>query len=297
MLDDNVLADRFEAHRPHLTAVAYRMLGALGEADDAVQETWLRLARSEVSGIENLGGWLTTAVGRICLDMLRTRKSRREEGFTDHLPDPIVTPESAELPEQQALLADSIGIALLVVLDTLNPAERVTFVLHDMFAVPFEQIGPIIGKSTTAVRMAASRARRRVQGRAPRADTDPRRQRRAVDAFLAAARNGELSELLAVLDPDVVLRADGGSAFGGGMLVLRGAAAVGEHLSVFQRSAHAAISHPVLVNGLAGLLNTMHGQAVSVISCTVRDGRIATIEVLADRERLRELELPARADH
>ncbi|MFI9510023.1 sigma-70 family RNA polymerase sigma factor [Nocardia sp. NPDC052566] len=291
MHEHDVLAGRFQEHRPHLTTVAYRMLGSLGEADDAVQEAWLRLARSDASEIDNLAGWLTTAVSRVCLDMLRSRKIRHEDAFAEHLPDPILSPDDGTQPEQEAVLADSVGMALLVVLDSLNPAERVTFVLHDMFAVPFDQIAPVVGKSAAAAKMLASRARRRVKDQAPRPDRDLPRQRRVVDAFLRAARGGDFDALLAILDPDVVLRADGGAAFGGGMLVLRGAAAVAGQLSEFRRFSNAYASQPVLINGVAGLLNTDGTRTVSVISFTVRDGVIAAIDLLSDAERLARLPL------
>src|SRR6266496_404218 len=218
------LAEQFEAERPHLRAVAYRMLGSLSEADDAVQESWLHLSRSNTSGVENLGGWLTTVVARVCLDLLRSRNSRREEPLGAHVPDPIVSREDGIDPEQEALLADSVGLALLVVLDTLNPAERLAFVLHDLFAVPFDEIAPIVGRSPTAARQLASRARRRVQG-APAPDRDRARQREVVDAFFAAARDGNFDALVAVLDPDIVLRSDRGTLPGASAIV-RGAEAV-----------------------------------------------------------------------
>ncbi|WP_327101123.1 sigma-70 family RNA polymerase sigma factor [Nocardia vinacea] len=290
MGENDSLADRFVAHRAHLVAVAYRMLGSLSEADDAVQDAWLRLSRVDTAEIDNLGGWLTTTVGRVCLDMLRSRKSRREEAY---LPDPIVTADDATQPEQQAVLADSVGLALLVVLDSLNPAERVTFVLHDMFAVPFDQIGPIIGRSAAAAKMMASRARRRIQGRAPRPERDLPRQRRVVEAFLAAARGGEFDALLAILDPDVVLRADAGARFPGGMRVLRGAATVAGQLDAFQRAANAFASQPVLVNGAAGLLNTANGRTVSLIAFTIVDDKIAAIDLLSDPARLPHVALDA----
>src|SRR5437763_12388687 len=208
MDDHEWLAERFEEHRAHLRAVAYRMLGSLSEADDAVQESWLRLGRSDASGIENLGGWLTTVVARVCLDMLRSRESRREEPLDTQVPEPIVSREDGIDPEQEALLADSVGLALLVVLDTLTPAERLAFVLHDLFAVPFNEIAPIVGCSPTAARQLASRARRRVRGAATVKDADLTRSRAVVNAFLAASREGDFGALLAVLDPDVVLRAD-----------------------------------------------------------------------------------------
>ncbi|WP_062993440.1 sigma-70 family RNA polymerase sigma factor [Nocardia anaemiae] len=290
MSEDDSLADRFTAHRAHLVAVAYRMLGSLNEADDAVQEAWLRLAGVDSTDIDNLGGWLTTTVGRVCLDMLRSRKSRREEAY---LPDPIITADDATQPEQQALLADSVGLALLVVLDALNPVERVTFVLHDMFAVPFDQIGPIIGKSAAAAKMMASRARRRVQREAPRPDRDLPRQRRVVDAFLAAARSGEFDALLAILDPDVVLRADAGASFPGGMRVLHGSATVAGQLDAFQRAANAFASQHVLVNGAPALLNTANGRTVSLIAFTIVDAKIAAIDLLSDPSRLPQAVLDA----
>ena len=225
------LAERFEANRTHLRAVAYRMLGSLSEADDAVQEAWLRLSRSDTSGVENLGGWLTTVVARVCLDMLRSRKSRREEPLGAHVPEPIVSREDGIDPEHEALLADSVGLALLVVLETLAPAERLAFVLHDMFAVPFDEIAPIVGRSPAAARQLASRARRRVQGAATAPDADLTRQREVVDAFLAASRGGDFDALLAVLDPDVVLRADRAAVQAGASREVRGAAAVAEHAS------------------------------------------------------------------
>jgi RNA polymerase sigma factor (sigma-70 family) len=226
MAERDWLADRFEEQRTNLRAVAYRMLGSLAEADDAVQEAWLRLSRSDTSGVENLGGWLTTVVGRVCLDMLRARRSRREESLGAHVPDPIVSPEDGVHPEHEALLADSVGLALLVVLETLSPAERLAFVLHDMFDVPFDEIGAIVGRSPAAARQLASRARRRVKGAAPIPDADLGRQREVVGAFLAAARGGDFDALLAVLDPDVVLRADAGGVPAGVSRVIRGAPAV-----------------------------------------------------------------------
>lgn len=289
MNENETLAARFEAHRAQLVGVAYRMLGSLSEADDAVQEAWLRLARVDPSEIDNLGAWLTTTVGRICLDMLRARQSRREEAWEARLPDPMISPQDPTQPEHQAVLADSIGLAMLVVLDSLNPAERVTFVLHDMFAVPFDHIARIIGKTPAATKMLGSRARRRVRDGAPRPDADRPRQRRAVDAFLAAARTGDFDALLALLDPDVVLRADPGAVLPGGMVVLRGAAAVAGRLAEFRRAATAYASHPVLVNGLLGLVNTDGAVVISVMTFTVTDGRISSIELLSDRERLARL--------
>src|SRR5215211_7925341 len=226
MSERDWLADRFEANRSHLRAVAYRMLGSVTEADDAVQESWLRLSRANADDVENLQAWLTTVVGRVCLDMLRARKSRREEPLGPHVPEPIVSREDAADPEHEALLADSVGLALLVVLETLGPAERLAFVLHDMFGVPFDEIAPIVGRSPAAARQLASRGRRRVRGAAPVPDADPARQRQVVDAFLAAAREGDLAALLRVLDPDVLLRADYGAVPPGASRELRGARAV-----------------------------------------------------------------------
>jgi RNA polymerase sigma factor (sigma-70 family) len=285
------LAERFEAHRTHLRAVAYRMLGSLSEADDAVQEAWLRLSRSDTSGVENLGGWLTTVVARVCLDMLRSRKSRRVEPLGAHMPDPIVSREDGIDPEHEALLADSVGLALLVVLETLAPAERLAFVLHDMFAVPFDEIAPIVGRSPTAARQLASRARRRVQGAAPVPDADLTRQREVVDAFLAAARGGGFDALLAVLDPDVVLRVDSGAVPLGASHreVVRGARAVAEQALTFSRFARFA--RPALVNGAAGLVTAPEGQPFSVMGFTIRRGKIVEIDVLADPARLRQLDL------
>ena len=251
------LAERFEANRTHLRAVAYRMLGSLSEADDAVQEAWLRLSRSDTSGVENLGGWLTTVVARVCLDMLRSRKSRREEPLDAHVPEPIVSRADGIDPEHEALLADSVGLALLVVLETLAPAERLAFVLHDMFAVPFDEIAPIVGRSPTAARQLASRARRRVQGAATVPDADLTRQREVVDAFLAAARGGDFDALLAVLDPDVVLRADRAAVPPGASREVRGAAAVakqGGHVG------GARAAQPALVNGAVGVVVAPRGR-------------------------------------
>ncbi|MER5651236.1 RNA polymerase sigma factor SigJ [Streptosporangium sp. NPDC002524] len=290
MTPHDFLADRFQGHRPHLKAVAYRMLGSLSEAEDAVQEAWLRLARSDPGDIGNLGGWLTTVVGRVCLDMLRARRSRREESLEERLPDPVVSRADAADPEQEVLLADSVGLALLVVLESLTPAERLAFVLHDMFGLPFEQIAPIVDRTPVAAKKLASRARRRVRGAAPNPDPDLAGQRRAVDAFLAAARGGDFAALVSVLDPDVVLRADGGLVTGG-MKVIRGAAAVAGQLATFQRMATSAVTHPALVNGLAGLVNTIDDRLVSVMSFTISDGKIATIDILSDPDRLAQFNL------
>jgi RNA polymerase sigma-70 factor (ECF subfamily) len=288
MSEGDFLADRFEQNRAHLRAVAYQMLGSLSEAEDAVQEAWLRLSRSGGSGIENLGGWLTTVVARVCLDLLRARRSRREEPLGAHVPDPIVSRAGGMDPEQEALLADSVGLALLVVLETLGPAERLAFVLHDMFDLPFDEIAPIVGRSPVAARQLASRARRRVQGAAPAADADPGRQRQAVEAFLAAARGGDLDALLAVLDPDVVLRGDSGP---GAARVVQGARAVAKGAVAASRLAQRA--RVVLVNGTPGIVAfNPDGRLRSVTGFTVRDGKIVAINVLADPERLRRIEVP-----
>ncbi|MBF6327850.1 sigma-70 family RNA polymerase sigma factor [Nocardia transvalensis] len=291
------LADRFENHRDHLRAVAYRMLGSLTEADDAVQEAWLRLAGTGADDIDNLGGWLTTVVGRVCLDMLRSRRTRHEEPLEPHhLPDPVITRDSEANPEQQVLLADSIGMALLVVLESLSPAQRLAFVLHDMFALPFEQIAPIVDRTPQTAKKLASQARRRIQGEVPVPDTDLPRQRRVVDAFLAAARDGDFDALLTILDPDVVLRADAGAALPGGMRVLRGAADVAGQAETFQRMALRCTTHPVLVNGISGLVNTADGALVSIMSFTVVDNRIAEIDILSDPDRLSRLDLTSIID-
>jgi RNA polymerase sigma-70 factor (ECF subfamily) len=283
------LAERFEEHRTHLRAVAYRMLGSVSEADDAVQEAWLRLSRSDTREIENLGGWLTTVVGRVCLNMLRSRRTRREDPLEVHVPEPIVSREDGLDPEHEALLADSVGLALLVVLETLTPAERLAFVLHDMFAVPFDEIAPMVGRSPAAARQLASRARRRVQGEAPAPDPDLGRQREVVDAFFAAAREGDFEALVAVLDPDVVLRSDGGDARPGATHVVHGARAVAERAMTFARLS--PFVRPALINGAAGVVVAPHGRPFSVMAFTVRDGKIVAIDGLADPDRLKELDL------
>jgi RNA polymerase sigma factor (sigma-70 family) len=288
------LADRFEADRTHLRAVAYRMLGSVSEADDAVQEAWLRLSRSQGADVENLRAWLTTVVARVSLDMLRSRKSRREEPLGPHLPDPIVSRDDASDPEQAALLADSVGLALLVVLEKLGPAERLAFVLHDMFAVPFEEIAPIVGRSPAAARQLASRARRRVQGAAPEPDADLARQREVVDAFLAAARGGDFDALVALLDPDVVVRVDRGALRPAAATELRGAAAVAEQARKGARLARFA--QPALVNGAAGVVVATHGRPLAVVGFTVAGGRIVELDVLADPARLSELDLTVLGD-
>jgi RNA polymerase sigma factor (sigma-70 family) len=282
------LAKRFEEHRRHLLAVAYRMLGSLTEADDAVQEAWLRLSRQDAAAIENLGGWLTTVVARICLNELKARKSRREDPVGVHVPDPIVSHEDGVDPEQEALLADSVGLAVLVVLETLEPAERLAFVLHDVFAVPFDEIAPIVGRSSAAARQLASRARRRVQGAAPVSDVDLAIQREVVDAFIAAAREGDFQALIAVLDPDVVLLADSGAAPGMSREV-RGAETVARAALSFSRLD--LYVQPVLINGAAGTVSIRAGDPVSVAGFTVRGGRITEIDILADQDRLRRFDL------
>jgi RNA polymerase sigma-70 factor, ECF subfamily len=283
------LAWRFEADRSHLRAVAYRMLGSLAEADDAVQESWLRLCRSDTSGVENLTGWLTTVVARVCLDMLRSRKALREEPLDPtHLPEPVIGRDGAVDPEQEALLADAVGLALLVVIQTLAPAERLAFVLHDMFAVPFEEIAPIVGRSAAAARQLASRARRRVQAAPAAPDPDLAGQRRVVDAFIAAARAGDFEALVAVLDPDVVLHADRGGA-APGLITFRDATTVAEQALSFSRLA--AFARPALVNGTAGLVVVADDQPYSVMGFIVRGGRIVEIDILADPARLSRLDL------
>jgi RNA polymerase sigma factor (sigma-70 family) len=289
MDERDVLADRFEANRTHLQAVAYRMLGSVSEADDAVQESWLRLSRAGTDDVENLRAWLTTVVARVCLDMLRSRKSRREEPLGPHLPEPIVRRDDGVDPEHEALLAASVGHALLVVLETLGPAERLAFVLHDMFAIPFDEIAPIVGRSPAAARQLASRARRRVRGAAPIPDVDLARQRQVVDAFLAAARGGDFGALVALLDPEIVLRVDAGAAPERPSREVRGAPAVAEQLLTFARFARFA--RPAVVNGIAGVVVAPRGRPVAVAAFTVARGRIVEIDVLADAARLSELDL------
>jgi RNA polymerase sigma-70 factor (ECF subfamily) len=288
------LAERFQAHRGHLRAVGYRMLGSLSEADDAVQEAWLRLSRADAGEVENLSGWLTTAVARVCLNMLRSRRQRREQPLDAavRLPDPVVGRADGGDPEQEALLAEGVGLALQVVLDTLAPAERLAFVLHDLFGVRFEEVAPIVGRSPVAARQLASRGRRRVRGaRVP--DADLAQQRAVVDAFFAAARDGDFEALLAVLDPDVVLRSDGGAARPGLSVVIRGARAVAGQALGFTRLS--PFVRPVLVNGAAGVLVAPRGRPFSVLAFTVAGGRIVEIDGLVDPERLRRLDLPLTA--
>ncbi len=293
MSEKEALARRFEDHRPHLRAVAYRMLGSLGESEDAVQEAWIKLSRSDVTGVENLGGWLTTVVGRVCLDMLRSRTTRREESLHDQegrvrLPDPVVTGLGVMDPEHEILVADSVGIALLVVLETLAPAERLAFVLHDLFAVPFDEIAPVLGRTAASTRQLASRARRRVQGAAPTPDRDLERTREVVDAFLSAARGGDLGALLDLLDPEVVARSDGGTLRPS--LVRRGAQEVASQAITFARFAEAG--RPVLVNGFPGMVSfSADGKPLSLMAFTVQDGRIVALDFLTDPERLARLDL------
>jgi RNA polymerase sigma factor (sigma-70 family) len=284
--DHEWLAERFEAHRAHLRAVAYRMLGSASEAEDAVQEAWFRLDRSDTSDIQNLGGWLTTVVARVSLDMLRSRRSRREEPVGAAMPDSIVTRADGPDPEQEALMADSVGLALLVVLDTLAPAERLAFVLHDMFAVPFDEIAPIVGRSPAAAKMLASRARRRVQDSATVPATKPTRQREVVDAFLAASRGGDFEALLALLDPDVVLRADPTAVLTGAPGEVHGAREVAGMFA--GRAQHA---RPATIDGVAGAVWAPGGRPRVVFGFTVADGKIVAIDILADPERLGQLDL------
>ncbi len=280
------LARQFSEHRPHLRAVAYRMLGSLGEADDAVQDAWLRLSRADTSDVENLGGWLTTVVARVALNMLRARKTRREEPLDVHLPDPIIDPVEGGDPEHEAMLADSVGLALLVVLETLTPAERLAFVLHDMFAVPFEDIAPIVERSPEAARQLASRARRRVRG-APVPDADLPAQWEVVDAFLAAARGGDFEALVAVLDPDVQLRADGGPR--GPSHYFRGAETVASQAMIWSR-VDLTVKR-ALVNGAAGAVGMRDDRPFVVAALTIRNGRIAELDFLTDPERIAGLDL------
>ncbi|MFI5693849.1 sigma-70 family RNA polymerase sigma factor [Kribbella sp. NPDC051586] len=283
------LAEGFEAHRVHLKAVAYRMLGSLSEADDAVQEAWLRLHRTDTSDVQNLGGWLTTVVGRVCLDLLRRRNARRESPYATHLPDPIVSRDNLVDPEDEVLIADSVGLALLVVLESVGPAERLAFVLHDMFGVPFDEIATILQRSVPAAKQLASRARRRVRTAAPAPDPDLTLQRQVVDAFQAASRNGDFAALVAVLHPDVVLRADRGLIGGASWTEIRGAAAVADQAMTFRRLS--AFQLPVLVNGNAGLITVTDGQPMAVMSFTITGARVVAIDILADPERLRQLDI------
>ncbi|WP_188194150.1 RNA polymerase sigma factor SigJ [Nonomuraea sp. SYSU D8015] len=290
MTESDWLAEGFEENRTRLRAVAYRMLGSLAEADDAVQEAWLRASRSDPSGVDSLGAWLTTIVARVCLNVLRSRRTRREEPMGVRVPDPVIARTEGMNPEDEALLADSVGLALLVVLETLTPAERLAFVLHDMFDLPFDEIAPMVGRSPATARQLASRARRRVRGAEVQApDPDIGRQREVVDAFYAAARRGDLDALVAVLDPDVVMRCDGGTARPDLSVVVRGAAAVARQGLRFHQPS--ALVRPALVNGAAGVVATMGGQPIAVIGITVSRGKIVAIDVIADPERLLRLDL------
>lgn len=289
------LVAHFEEHRPHLRAVAYRMLGSLAEADEAVQDAWLRVSRAGADGIENFRGWLTTIVARVCLNALQARKARPEKSSGVHLPDPIVRRAVEFDPEQELLLADSVGFALQVVLDTLSPAERLAFVLHDMFDVPFDEIGPMVGRSATAARQLASRARRRVQGAAvPAPDPDLARQRQVVDAFFAAAHRGDFDALVAVLDPNVVVRSDGGEARPALSFVRRGAAEVAR--TALASAQPLAARHPALVNGAAGVVVITNGRPFAVMGFTVARGKIVEIDCVLDPERLARLDLAVLGD-
>jgi RNA polymerase sigma-70 factor, ECF subfamily len=283
------LAQQFEDHRPHLRAVAYRMLGSLNEADDAVQDAWVRLSRADTSEVDNLGGWLTTIVARVALNMLRARKTRREQPFDVHMPDPIIDSADGTNPEHEALLADSVGLALLVVLETLTPAERLAFVLHDMFAVPFEEIAPIVDRSPEATRQLASRARRRVRGTPTVPDADLNAQWEVVEAFLAAARKGDFDALVAVLDPDAVLRADGGLT--GLSQQVQGAETIASQALLWSRVD--LTMRRALINGAAGIVAFLHGRPFSIAAVTVEDGRIVEMDFLADPERIAQLDLSA----
>ena len=286
------LAEPFEEHRPHLRAVAYRMLGSVSETEDAVQEAWIRLSRTDISDVENLRGWLTTVVARVCLDMLRTRASRREDPLDVHVPDPILARANGdEGPEADAMLADSVGLALLVVLEKLEPAERLAFVLHDVCAMTFEEIAPIVDRSVVATRQLASRARRRVEGQAPTPDADLRKQRRVVEAFLAAVRDGDFEALVAVLDPAIVLRADGG-AIKGMSRVVRGAQAVAAQAATFSKLGLS--NQVVLVNGNIGVMSRRpDGHPFAVLGFTIAGGKVVEIDILADPDRISRLDLSA----
>jgi RNA polymerase sigma-70 factor, ECF subfamily len=292
MSENHRLAEAFEENRPHLRAVAYRLLGSLAEADDAVQESWLRVSRAGASDVHNLRGWLTTIVARVALNMLRARGARREEEYGVRLPDPVVSPEGGLQPEDEALLADSVGLALLVVLDSLGPAERLAFVLHDVFRLPFEEIAPMLDRTPAAARQLASRARRRVQGAAMRTpDPDPSRQRAVVDAFFAASRGGDLDALLTLLDPEAVLRGDFGPKHPSRSVVVRGAAAVaGSALS--GAALPGAVVVPARVNGSAGAVIVVGGRPFALMGFLVADGRIIEIDAIADPARVRTLAAP-----
>lgn len=292
MKEQDWLAEQFEEQRPRLRAVAYRMLGSLSEADDAVQDAWLRLSRSDAGKIENLAAWLTTVVARQSLNMLRSRNTKREQPLDVHLPDPVIDPADGTDPEHEALLADSVGLALLVILETLTPAERLAFVLHDMFALPFEEIAPIVERSPEATRQLASRARRRVRGAAPAPDADLTAQWEVVEAFLAAARDGDFDALVAVLDPDVVLRADGGLT--GLSQHVQGAETVARQALMWSRVD--LTMRRALINGAAGMVAFLHGEPFSIAAVTVRNGKIVELDFLADPERIARLDLTVLRD-
>jgi RNA polymerase sigma-70 factor, ECF subfamily len=282
------LAERFQEHRPRLRAVAYRMLGSTSEADDAVQEAWIRLSRSNAGEIDNLEAWLVTAVGRVALNMLRSRKTRREEPLDAHLPDPIVDRADGIDPEHEALLADSVGLALLVVLETLTPAERLAYVLHDMFSVPFDEIGAILDRSPDAARQLASRGRRRIRGADTTPDTDAAAQQEVVEAFLAAARDGDFDALVAVLDPDIVVREDTGS---GTIVEVRGAENVARRAMAFSQLG--LVARPARINGAAGWVSLLDGEVYAIGALTLQNGRITTMDILLDPARLARLDLTA----
>jgi RNA polymerase sigma-70 factor (ECF subfamily) len=290
MSDRDWLAEQFEEHRAHLRRVAYRMLGTIDDSDDAVQEAWLRLSRTDSAAIENLGGWLTTVVGRVSLDMLRARRSRREDYVGSWLPEPVVTVGDQSDPEQEALLADSVGLALLVVLETLTPAERLAFVLHDMFGLPFEEIAPIVERTPAATRQLASRGRRRIRGAQPETDADLAEQREVVDAFLAAARDGDFEGLIAVLDPDVVFRIDFGPDSRQARPDVEGAEAVARQI-LARGTPFAPLARPAIVNGAAGAVVGVRGRPFAVAGFAVSNGRITEIDIVADPDKLPRLEL------
>lgn len=294
-MDENEwLAKQFEEKRSHLRGVAYRMLGSLSEAEDAVQEAWLRLNRSDISSVENLGGWLTTVVGRVCLDMLRSRKSRREDSLTDQTPEPVADRDGGIDPEMEALMADSVGLALLVVLDRLSPAERLAFVLHDMFDLSFEEIGVIVGRSPAAARQLASRARRRVHGASAVPDADLNGQREVVEAFLAALRGGDFNGLIAVLDPDLVVHIDPSAVLEGGSTEVRGARTWAKEALAFSRGAR--FVQPALVDGRVGAVLAPRGRLFRALRFTITHGKITRVDVIADAGHLRDLELAVLPD-
>jgi RNA polymerase sigma-70 factor (ECF subfamily) len=290
MSESDWLAEQFEEHRAHLRRVAYRMLGTIDDSDDAVQEAWLRLSRTDSAAIENLGGWLTTVVGRVCFDILRARRSRRKDYVGSWLPEPVVTVGDQSDPEQEALLADSVGLALLVVLETLTPAERLAFVLHDMFGLPFEEIAPIVERTPAATRQLASRARRRVRGVQPDSDADMSEQREVVDAFLAAARDGDFEGLIAVLDPDVVFRIDFGPNSRQARPDVEGAEAVARQI-LARGTPFAPLARPAIVNGAAGAIVGLRGKPFAVAGFAVSNGRITEIDIVTDPDKLPRLEL------